>query len=199
MAPTGRMTNVAPGKGGIERDPQTLGNHRFFAGSRAEMLRRCLTLSSTVERAGSVVRLRVRLEALASQVGHRVPTGFVDRHLVVVIEGQDSSGQRLDPLDGPRLPSPAGRELEGQPGRLYAKLLSDFDGHAPAPFWRARPECADTRLAPGAVDDSTYPFPASAQSVRVRLLYRPFWPSVAEAKGWPDDTIVLIDRRVKVQ
>src|SRR5262249_31537693 len=29
MAPTGLLTNLAPGKGGIPRDPKTLANHRF--------------------------------------------------------------------------------------------------------------------------------------------------------------------------
>ena len=45
MKPTGKMTNMAPGHGGVERDPMTLANHRFFDGSREDMLRRCLQLS----------------------------------------------------------------------------------------------------------------------------------------------------------
>ena len=32
MAPTGRLTNFAPGHGGLDRDPATLANHRFFDG-----------------------------------------------------------------------------------------------------------------------------------------------------------------------
>ena len=34
MAPTGRMTNIAPGNGGVERDPATLANHVFFDGGQ---------------------------------------------------------------------------------------------------------------------------------------------------------------------
>ena len=41
MAPTGRMTNIAPGHGGIARDPATLASHGF-PGNQADMLRRCL-------------------------------------------------------------------------------------------------------------------------------------------------------------
>src|SRR5205823_3540611 len=81
MAPTGALTNLAPGKGGIERDPATLANHRFFAGSQQEMLRRCLHV--TIEVASSGAGVRADVEVRAEQVGHRVPTGFVDRHVVL--------------------------------------------------------------------------------------------------------------------
>ena len=46
MKPTGRMTNIAPGHGGLRRDPATLANHRFFDGSQADMLRRCVQVSA---------------------------------------------------------------------------------------------------------------------------------------------------------
>ncbi len=81
MAPTGRMTNIAPGHGGVERDPKTLDNHRFFAGSQEEMLRSAVTLSGALRRDGRSVRAEV--EVRADGAGHRVPTGFIDRHLVL--------------------------------------------------------------------------------------------------------------------
>ena len=42
MTPTGKMTNIAPGQGGIERDPKTLASHVMFAGSQADMLKQSL-------------------------------------------------------------------------------------------------------------------------------------------------------------
>ena len=36
MKPTARMTNIAPGHGGIRRDPSTLANHTFWDGSQEE-------------------------------------------------------------------------------------------------------------------------------------------------------------------
>src|SRR5438552_7809088 len=72
MAPTGKMTNIAPGKGGIEREPRTLGNHRFFAPSQAEMLRGCLHVSTeAIPRADG---LEATVLVQADNVGHRVPT-----------------------------------------------------------------------------------------------------------------------------
>jgi hypothetical protein len=192
MKPTDRMTNIAPGKGGIQRDPKKLGNHRFFDGSREQMLRRCLRLDgSMVPEAGGV---RFTLKLRPEGVGHRVPTGFVDRHLVLSVEGLDPEGQRVEPVAGPRLPAVAGAELEGRPGRVFAKLLKDDQGHSPAPFWKADLDPEDTRLKPGRAEQVEYRFPASVHTFRVRLIHRRFWQEVARAKGWPDSDLVLIDR-----
>src|SRR5262249_37185986 len=88
MAPTGGMTNMAPGKGGLERDPATLGNHRFFMGSQGDMLRRCLRLDVRLHPNG-----RAEVAVQADAVGHRVPTGFIDRNLILVLEAFDSKDQ----------------------------------------------------------------------------------------------------------
>jgi hypothetical protein len=192
MAPTAHLTNIAPGKGGIERDPRTLGNHRFFADSQVEMLRCCVKLDTKPERTADSVRVEVSLSV--NDVGHRVPTGFVDRQLILVLEpiGGDST-KRL--LNGPILDPVAGARLAGQPGRLYAKVLRDFDGHSPAPFWRADPDyLLDTRLKPGESDTNVWTFPPQTRAVRVRLLHRRFWQSVADVKGWTDNETSILER-----
>jgi hypothetical protein len=192
MKPTGRMKNVAPGHGGIDRDPRTLGNHRFWDGSQVEMLRRCLGLDVRLERqAGGVA---VRLHLVADGVGHRVPTGFIDRQLLVVVEGLDRSGQRVAQSTGPTLPAIAGPELAGLPGRLHARLLKDVAGHGPVPFWRAAGEAEDTRLVPGRAEEQVHVFASELASVRVRVLHRRFWAETARVKRWPDRDLVVIDR-----
>jgi hypothetical protein len=191
MAPTGMLTNVAPGKGGIPRHPQTLGNHRFFAGSQPDMLRQCLRVTVNIVPTDGEVRAEVAVQVEGA--GHRVPTGFIDRHLVLVVVGL--TGETAVPVvRGPVLPALVGRELEGQPGKLYAKVLHDQDGNSPVPFWRADPDMQDTRLVPGQIDRTAFSFPAGTDRIRVRLLYRRFWPEVTVAKGWPDDTIIVLDR-----
>ncbi|HEV3143652.1 MAG TPA: multiheme c-type cytochrome [Gemmataceae bacterium] len=184
MAPTGQLTNIAPGHGGIDRDPATLGNHRFFAGSQLDMLRRCLHLKVELRAEGDQQRATVSIET--EGVGHRVPTGFIDRHLVLVVIARDDTGKEVPPVEGPRLPELAG-EVRGQPGRLYAKILKDFAGHSPVPFWRADTRPEDSRLLPGQTETSTWLFPASTRKVEARLLYRKFWTEVAAAKGWPEN------------
>jgi hypothetical protein len=191
-APTGRMTNIAPGHGGIERDPRTLGNHRFFKGSVEEMLRDSLRLDLRARRTSDGVDVEVVVEA--TNVGHRVPTGFVDRHVVLVVEAFTADEKDQPAAAGPRLPDAAGGGLRGKAGKLYAKLLKDFDGRSPAPFWRADPEADDTRLSPSAPDRLHFQFPESAVRLRGRLLYRRFWAEVAASKGWPDNEILVAER-----
>ena len=57
MTPTGTLTNVAPGKGGVRREPATLSNHLFFQGSKAEMLRRSVRLLVEERRTSDAVRV----------------------------------------------------------------------------------------------------------------------------------------------
>jgi hypothetical protein len=192
MKPTGTLTNIAPGHGGVERDAKTLANHRFFAGDKADMLRNCLHLDVRLEPSRESVRTHVTVTA--EEVGHRVPTGFIDRNLVLVVEAFDASGRTRAARDGPVLPPMAGKDTAGRSGRLYAKLLTGFDGSRPAPFWRSDPEPEDTRLTPGQPDRSTYAFPPQTRRVRVRLLYRRFWPDVAAVKAWPDNEIQLAEK-----
>jgi hypothetical protein len=196
MKPTGTMTNVAPGRGGRQRDPATLANHVFFAGSREEMLRRAVRVEPSAERTADGVRVAVGVRA--DDVGHRVPTGFIDRHLILVVEGSDGEGRDVAPRRGPRLPGPAA-DLAGRPGRLYAKLLTDFEDQAPAPFWRPCREPADTRLTPGVSDDTAFEYPAGLARLRVRLLYRRFWGEVTRAKGWPDGDVLVAERTLVVR
>jgi hypothetical protein len=197
MAPTGRMTNMAPGKGGIQRDPGTLANHRFVVGSRADMLRRALPLSAVLFRSPAGVKAEVKLRAEGT--GHRMPTGFIDRHLVLVVEPFNGENRPVATKAGSVLPKATGPKLSGQPGRLYGRLLCDDQGRQPAPFWQADSDYKDTRLQSGQEDRLSFFFPAETRWVRLRLLYRRFWPEVAQAKSWPDNEIVIFDRKVEAR
>jgi hypothetical protein len=191
MTPTGTVTNIAPGKGGIERDPTTLAAHHL-PGGRLDMLRRCLNVALRwVPKPGSV---RIQVTVRADGVGHRVPTGFIDRNLVLVVEAFDGAGKALAPRSGPTLSGLAGRGLAGRPGKVYAKQLTDDHFRRPVPFWRSQGNLVDTRLFPGRADRASFLFQRTVRRVRVRLLYRRFWQEVAEEKGWPDNEIIVMDR-----
>lgn len=191
MAPTGAMTNVAPDHGGIERDPRSLASHRLFIGSQADMLRKALQVEIKLNREQTAVRVTIRLRADA--VGHRVPTGFIDRHLLLVVTGWDTAGRRLETIQGPRLGQVAGSKLAGFPGKLYARLRANLDGHNPIPFWRAGTDPVDTRLSPGVTDENNFTFPSALARIRVRLLYRRFWEEVRLAKGWEEMEVIVFD------
>ena len=141
--------------------------------------------------------MNAQVEVLAEGAGHKVPTGFVDRHLLLVVQAEDAMGRPLAALAGPRLPTLAGKPLAGKPGKIYAKLLKDADGNRPAPFWNADPEPEDTRLIPGRPNRSFYLFPASTCQVRIRVLYRRYWHEVAVTKGWEDNEIAVDEQTVE--
>jgi len=193
MKPTGRMTNMAPGHGGVPRDPNTLANHRFFDGSQKAMLSRAVKVSLRWQRYPN--RMRAWVQLWTEGVGHRLPTGFVDRHLVLVVEGQTSEGRTVPLQAGPTLPALAGEELAGQPGRVYARILRDFEGRSPVPFWLASPDPPpDTRLVPGKIEEDCFEFPVTLTQVRLRVLYRRFWPEVARSKNWPQDDLLVLEQ-----
>ncbi len=192
MTPTGSMTNMAPEAGGIPRDPQSLASHTFFPGGRLGMLRRALEVELTHRRSDTV--LQVDVSVRASDVGHRVPTGFVDRHLILLVQPFDSLGNALTQVSGPVLSDLVGDPLRGQPGELFARILVDSQGQSPVPFWRAESQLADTRLSPANPHTSSFGFPSSASHVRVQLIYRRFWDAVARIKAWPDNELVVYDK-----
>jgi Cytochrome c554 and c-prime len=197
MAPTGKLINLAPAHGGLSRDPNTLADHRLFADSQLAMLQNSLKLNAHCVATDKETKAEVVLEA--DQVGHRLPTGFIDRNLVLVVDAWGHAGAALAPVaSSPCLPELAGKPLSGHAGKLFAKQLRDFDGRGPAPFWRAQPGFEDTRLKPGQPERSTFTFGGRAERVRVRLLYRHFWPSVANEKGWPDNELTVADKLLDV-
>jgi len=172
MKPTGTMINMAPLHGGIDRDPKTLANHTFFDGSHQDMLKNCVRLSLDVTAQGTAV-VNLGVEG----VGHRVPTGLPDRSLTLAIEAFDRGGKSL-----------ASRN------KVFAKMLRDFDGKSPAPFWHAVPEFEDNRLTPGKPERVEFSLPAGAAKVTAKLVYRKFWPEVAREKGWPDEAWVIAEQ-----
>jgi hypothetical protein len=195
LASTGQMTNIAPGHGGIERDPSTLGNHRFFRGSQLEMLQGALRLSAKVDRDGESQRLEVSLRA--DGAGHRVPTGFLDRHLLLVVTAEDAAGKAVQAMSGPVLPDAAGKELAGTSGRIYAKGYVDPQGQ-PIPFWQAGGESRDNRLVPGQEDKLSFQFPLRSVHIHIRLIYRKTWADVARQKQWPDNDLLVFEQSLAV-
>jgi hypothetical protein len=180
------MTNIAPGKGGIERNPKTLSSHHTPGGT-LEMLRQSLKLQA---RAGVGGKLDV--EITAERVGHRVPTGFVDRQLVLVVDAVDARGNRVDLAEGPRLPKSVGK-WAGLPGVLYAKQLVGEKESMPTPFWLPVLKSEDTRLLPEQIDRREFVFGAAAERVTVQLWYRRFWQEVADARGWTDNDVLVAE------
>jgi hypothetical protein len=187
MSPTGKMANIAPGKGGIERDPWTLASHTMPGGTQ-EMLRRCLSVKVLMSGA------RVDVEVQADNVGHRVPTGFPDHHLLLVVDMKDAAGRWMRPVQGPLLPEGAGA-YASRPGKLYAKQFQDPRTGKLRPFWQAHDDPLDTRLFPGRADRLEFSCAQPVAAVRARLLYRPDWGNPLYAGPHQNDNeMVIVDQ-----
>jgi hypothetical protein len=192
MAPTGTMTNIAPGHGGIERYPKSLASHAL-PGATPEMLRRCLKLQVQVDRGQEQTKVTTLLRA--ENVGHRVPTGFIDRHLILIVEAWDAKGQRVAVVVGPKLDAAAGPILAGRAGWLYAKKLTQ-EGRSPLPFWLPPDGMSDTRLHPDQTDRREFMFPSNAAELRARVFYRRFWAETAEPFKWADNEELAVELRI---
>jgi hypothetical protein len=183
MAPTGQMTNIAPGHGGVERDSRTLASHYFPGG--AELVGK--SVSVRVQSAQVPQGRKVDVEIVAERVGHRVPTGFPDRQLILVVEGNGLL------LTGQRLPKIAGK-WQGTPGVLFAKQLFRDDAQKPLPFWLPIANTVDTRLVPEQPARHSFVFVNTVTRVNVRVFYRRFWQHVADERGWGDNDRLIVDQ-----
>jgi len=198
MAPDGKKTNIAPGHGGIERDPATLSTHAF-AGRTLEMLREAIRIKVEADRT-SRTELEVRVQIAVRDTGHRVPTGFPQRHLVLLVQAVDPSGTPCPLRKGSTLPDLVGtsatvdQNLGGQPGAFYGRILADAMGLAPTPYWLATQQLQDSRLWPDRTQVERFVFgvrKGSPVRVRVYLLYRKFFPALEQEKGWePSERLV---------
>ena len=92
------------------------------------------------------------------------------------------------------MPDFAGEEVKNRPGKVYAKLLTDAKGNGAVPFWRDDAKAVDNRLTPGQTDEVEFDFPAEVRKVRVRVLYRRFWPEVAALKRLSREESSIFDR-----
>jgi len=206
MKSDGTTRNIAPGQGGIDRDPTTLATHHFPGSMDESFLRSSVELTLSGQRDDRTVRATVTVRPV--NVGHRLPTGSPERHLLLVVRATHGRGGELAQKSGPAIPPSGGvgpREagnLAGSPGKLYGKLLRGPDGYLPAPFWQAIALESDTRLLPDQAERTTYDFDLadSHDPVRLqaRLIYRRFYKSIVDEKSWPDADIVLAERMVEV-
>jgi hypothetical protein len=205
MRPNGSTKNTAPGHGGMDREVSTIGTHHFP--TDADFLRECVELNVRGSREGA--RVQVGATVRPMQVGHRFPTGSPDRHLILTILALTARGEELRLVEGPVVPTAGGvgpRELgnyAGLPGQLYGKLLRDAAGSAPVPFWRAVGVEFDRRLMPDKADETTYVFELEditcAVHIEAKVTYRRFYKEVLESKSWPDQDIIIAQRKLELR
>ncbi len=199
------IANVAPGKGGIERDPATIHSHTMTVDEA--LLRNALSAKATVGIRGDSMIVEVAL--FNDRTGHHVPTDSPLRHLILVVEATDAAGRPLALLEGPSLPDwcgigdPSKGYYAGLPGKAYAKLLKELwtDVFPTGAYWNHTEIMSDNRIAAFAGDSTVYSFSRPAKGdarVSVKLLYRRAFKSTMDWKKWNSPDIVVYEKSLIV-
>jgi hypothetical protein len=191
---------VYPERGGLSRDYAELHDHTMPGVTDEKLLQNSVTMNSTARRQGDRIKVEVRITN--DNVGHDIPTDSPIRSLILVVEALDENGNMLSLIEGPVNPAYSG-EFGGLPGKTFAKILRDeWTGEIPTgAYWRPVSIVEDTRLAALATDVTHYSFAAStngAATIRVRLLFRRAFQSLAQSKGWTDPDILMAEDVIEV-
>lgn len=194
MPADGVTTNVAPGFGGVERDPQTIHAHTMPGAASEALLQNTVTLTLTVQPAAGILSATVTLANVGA--GHHVPTDHPGRHLILTVSATGDQQQPLPQVAGSAVPDWGGAQA-GRPGKAYAKVLRDAaTGAEPVvSYWRQALIAGDNRLPAFGRDTSTYAFavPAAGGTVTVRaeLRFRRLFQEEQDARGWNVPDVVM--------
>jgi hypothetical protein len=146
--------------------------------------------------------LRVTATITNTGAGHHVPTDHPARNMILVVRATDEQGRELVRVAGPMVPDWGGvgsepNDYAGRPGKGYAKVLRDVaSGEAPvASYWKQTLIQSDNRLAAFETDTTTYDFAIPERGgdieVEAKLIFRRAFKSLADAKSWDIEDIVM--------
>ena len=195
------LTNVAAGKGGVERDPLAIHAHTFPGASNLELLENSVSMSVTTQVQDSTIDIQV--EIINDRTGHHVPTDSPLRQLLLLVDARSSLGQPLTLLKGSTIPEwggvgdPAQGYYAGLPGMAYAKILEEtWTGISPSgAYWNPTRLLSDNRIKAfsHAVSNYTFarPLDGDAITLDVRLLYRRAFIELMDQKSWNVDDILM--------
>lgn len=202
------ITNVAPGKGGIERDPKTIHAHTFPGAASQELLQNALSMTADATRSADKIIVKVIL--INDQTGHDIPTDSPLRQMILLVEASDAKGNLLPQSEGEVIPEwggigdPQKGYYAGLPGKGFAKILAELwtEVSPTGAYWNPTRLVSDNRLAAFANDTSSYTFQAPAQggaSISVRLFYRRAFRLLADQKDWEIPDILMIEKVIHLE
>ena len=207
MRPDGITTNFAHGRGGQERDPETIFSHSFPGAGDAELLQNTASLEVAVGREGD--QIVVVVGVTNESAGHHIPTDHPMRNILLVVSARDAQGRLLEHLEGPRVPAwggvgPDPNDYAGRPETGYAKVLEElWTGVTPtAAYWNPTVLRADTRIPARETHLTRHVFFAppggGTVSVEARLVFRRAFKPLAAMKGWDVPDILMEEVLVSV-
>ena len=199
------ITNIAPGKGGIERNSSAIHSHDMSVNK--DLLRNSLAMSASAKQQND--RAVVEVKIVNDKTGHHVPSDSPLRHLILLVEARDEKGNLLRQNGGPVLPDWCGNKKNikghyaGLPGKAYAKLLKEkwTDIFPTAAYWNHTELVSDNRIAAFAQDTTTFEFLPPEKGkviITVSLLYRRAFMELMEQKKWNVPDILMAQKKIIV-
>ena len=201
MPPDGVTTNVAPGAGGVERDPQTIHAHLMGGASNAALLQNTVAMSLTAKQALDTVQLTVTITNV--NAGHHVPTDHPGRHMILTVAVTDGQGQALSQKGGSTVPEWGGAQA-GLPGKAFAKVLRDAQtGQSPVvSYWKQTFIVSDNRIPAMGSDTAVYTFAAPAAggpvTITAELRFRRAFQLLMDSRGWVAPDVVMQEAQVSL-
>ncbi len=199
MPPTGDTYFALPEVGGLEHPPERIPSHLQLGATDVELLQNTVTVVASVRQ--SIASVVVTVSLTNTGAGHHVPTDFPGRHMLLVVDAEDSGGQALAQQGGPSVPDWGGPQA-GQAGTVFAKVLRDAESGAwpVVSYWKQTLIISDTRIPAMGNHTSVYTFarPASGGplTVTARLLFRRAFQDVMDVKGWDVPDILMEEAHV---
>jgi hypothetical protein len=202
------ITNVALGKGGVERDPLSIPAHTFPGASSTKLLQNAVTMMVDASREGDKVTVEVTI--VNDKTGHDVPTDSPLRQMILLVHAEGPDGTTLTQVDGPTVPDwggvgdPSRGYYAGMPGTAYAKILMELwtEVTPTGAYWNPTRIVSDNRIPAFGLDTSTYTFAAPADgrvSINVSLLYRRAFKQLMDQKGWDVPDIVMVQKTIQLE
>lgn len=183
-------------------------SHTFIGAGDEGLLKKALTLKVDTQTTDGILLIKTIVENVAA--GHRVPGSGPIRNVILKIEATDKNGKPLEYAGDPKglLPGLAGmgnprtkerdaQDWAGMPGKMYAKVyqsavMPNGQKMVGVGGFAADSILFDTALKMNEPDSAGFRFklPDGYQgevNVKVRLIYRWVFKSLADLKGWKVD------------
>ncbi len=189
------------GFGGPVRDATQIHDHSF-EGTTLPFLQAAASLVLEASRLNNHVQARVDVRNIGA--GHRFPTGFAARNVILAVTATTNIGESVSWISGETdlVPDWGGvgsdeNDYGNKPGRGFARVLygrGEIEGTTKERvlFIDALGEVRNTTLPPGGLDRSRYVFnlddvQGQLATIEAKLIYRRMWKDVVETKGWTLD------------
>ncbi|MFQ5997153.1 MAG: carboxypeptidase regulatory-like domain-containing protein [Dehalococcoidales bacterium] len=200
MKPDEITTNFAPGRGGLERDANTIPTHDFPGASDVSLLQNTADVILVAERERDDILVEVSVTN--TEGGHHIPTDSPLRQILLVVTATDQQGRMLSLRSGPVLPDWTG-DLAGKPGVYFAKVLEQLwtEISPTGAYWTQTRVLEDTRLPARETQTSQYIFSTPQRGevkVEARLIFRRAFYDLMKQKGWEVPDILMEKETVTI-